>query len=369
MEKIKLLQGDCLELMKDIPAGSVDMVLTDPPYNVGCATQKNGKNTVNAWDKIDGYIDWCISWLLECQRVLKPTGVLYFFHNDMEQIAELLCEIRKRTSLAFISFCIWDKGDAFRARSWHQRDPNGKTALRSWFNVCEYCLHFFNAPANADMNWRHTGLDRINSNPECYKPLKEWYAKEKKRLGLTDADVAKKYTEITGRKPFMLRHYFRDSQFEIPTKRVFEAVYEPLGFDFVSGERHGYEAMRQEYEAMRHGYEAMRQEYEAMRQEYEAMRNVHICDDMHCNIWHIKPIKSINRFHTCQKPVELLKRLCRVSTRDGGVVLDPFMGSGSTGVACVDTGRNFIGMELDPGYFETACKRIAEAQEQIKLVM
>lgn len=47
----------------------------------------------------------------------------------------------------------------------------------------------------------------------------------------------------------------------------------------------------------------------------------------------------------------------------GNVVLDPFMGSGTTGVACVQTGRNFIGCEIDPGYFETAKRRIAEAQD------
>ncbi len=75
---INLLQGDCLKFMKDIPDARVDMVLTDPPYNIGCITEKNGVKTVNAWDKIDNYVDWCISWLLECQRVLKPTGVLYF---------------------------------------------------------------------------------------------------------------------------------------------------------------------------------------------------------------------------------------------------------------------------------------------------
>ena len=257
----------------------------------------------------------------------------------MRQIAELLEAIKQRTSLALISFCIWDKGDAYRAQSWRNRDPNGATALRSWFNVCEYCLHFFNAPKEADNAWKHTGLDRINSNPECYKPIKEWYAKEKERIGLTDDDVARKYPEVTGRKPFMLRHYFRDSQFAIPTQKVFESVYESLGFDFVQNERRG---------------------YEAMRQEYEAMRPYHRCDPEHCNIWHIPPIPSNNRLHTCQKPVELLERLCRVSSPPGGTVLDPFMGSGSTGVAAVNTGCDFIGMELDPGYYEIACRRIAE---------
>jgi DNA modification methylase len=51
----------------------------------------------------------------------------------------------------------------------------------------------------------------------------------------------------------------------------------------------------------------------------------------------------------------------------GATVLDPFMGSGTTGVACVQTGRSFIGIEIDPGYFAIAQKRIAEAQLQMRL--
>lgn len=78
-----------------------------------------GKDVVNAWDKIDGYINWCVEWLTLCSKKLKPNGVLYFWHNDMEQIAELLTEIRKRTPLVFVSFCIWDKGDTERAKTWH----------------------------------------------------------------------------------------------------------------------------------------------------------------------------------------------------------------------------------------------------------
>lgn len=67
--------------------------------------------------------------------------------------------------------------------------------------------------------------------------------------------------------------------------------------------------------------------------------------------------------HPTQKPVSLLEYLIRTYTNEGETVLDDVMGSGSTGVAAVNTGRSFIGMELDPGYFETACKRIAEAEE------
>lgn len=54
-------------------------------------------------------------------------------------------------------------------------------------------------------------------------------------------------------------------------------------------------------------------------------------------------------------------------TDEGDTIFDPFMGSGTTGVACVQTGRNFIGCEIDPGYFAIAEKRIAQAQQQLRL--
>lgn len=74
-----------------------------------------------------------------------------------------------------------------------------------------------------------------------------------------------------------------------------------------------------------------------------------------------KPHPS-NCKHPTQKPVSLLEYLIRTYTNEGETVLDNCMGSGSTGVACVNTGRNFIGMELDQGYFDIARKRIEEAE-------
>ncbi len=64
--------------------------------------------------------------------------------------------------------------------------------------------------------------------------------------------------------------------------------------------------------------------------------------------------------HPCQKPVALLEYLIKTYTLEGETVLDNCMGSGSTGVACVNTGRNFIGIEKDDKYFEIAKKRIEE---------
>lgn len=80
-------------------------------------------------------------------------------------------------------------------------------------------------------------------------------------------------------------------------------------------------------------------------------------------LYNEKSVSTKKKHHQTEKPVGLLEKLIAIC-QNGGIVFDPFMGSGSTGVAAVNTGRSFIGMELDPGYFETACRRIAEAQEQ-----
>ena len=75
----------------------------------------------------------------------------------------------------------------------------------------------------------------------------------------------------------------------------------------------------------------------------------------------IKAKRTNNKLHPTQKPVDLLELLLKQSTNENEIVLDCFMGSGSTGVACVNTGRKFIGIELDKNYFDIASKRIEEA--------
>lgn len=65
-----------------------------------------------------------------------------------------------------------------------------------------------------------------------------------------------------------------------------------------------------------------------------------------------------NKIHEAQKPIELLERIILLSSNKNDTVLDYFMGSGSTGVACINTGRNFIGIELDENYFNIAKERI-----------
>ena len=71
--------------------------------------------------------------------------------------------------------------------------------------------------------------------------------------------------------------------------------------------------------------------------------------------------------HPTMKQVDVYEKVVAQFARPSSTVLDPFMGSGTTGVACVQTGRDFIGIEIDPGYFAIAEKRIKEAQAQFIL--
>lgn len=85
--------------------------------------------------------------------------------------------------------------------------------------------------------------------------------------------------------------------------------------------------------------------------------------------WYATPLNQSDKKkygHPTVKPLSILENLVVNSSQEGEVVLDCFMGSGSTGVACLNTNRNFIGIELDEGYFEIARNRIEEAANKTK---
>jgi len=76
--------------------------------------------------------------------------------------------------------------------------------------------------------------------------------------------------------------------------------------------------------------------------------------------WNFDRVSGKSQLHQNQKPIDLLERCIEYHSQVGEVILDPFMGSGSTGVACINTNRKFIGMELEQKYFDIANKRIKE---------
>ena len=122
------------------------------------------------------------------------------------------------------------------------------------------------------------------------------------------------------------------------------------------------------YGFVRREYEDLRREYEDLRREYEDLRRPFNADENSLEVIEGAPVRgNENTAHPTTKPIWIMKEFVTRSTAEEMTVLDCFMGSGTTGVACVQTGRKFIGIEIDPTYFAIAEKRIKEAQMQPRL--
>lgn len=348
---VNIVCADCFDFLRTLPESSVDLILTDPPYNNKVTTQRNNKRKKNEWDNIPNYEQWFLGWLSLALRALKPNGVFYFWHNDFLTLSRLVVLIQSKTTLKFNSFCIWDKGESYRFRSWGNRSPEGATAPRSWFNRCEYCVEFFNTYTEKT-KYTRTGWEALKDDPRFCWFIKDWYRSELSRLGLDLHDIREMWKEETGRGADMIRHYFRDNQFEIPTARVFASFFERHGFTYPGG-----------YSALRKTFLEEKKKAIPQIQKLENKRNYHRCDRNHCNVWRRKNIKTNNRLHTFQKPVDILERIVRTSCRPGGIVLDPFAGSCTTAAACIRTGRDFVGCEREEKYLKPALRWIRSEQE------
>ena len=324
IEKYKLYHGDCLEVMKNIPDKTIDLVLIDPPYNIG-------KDKWDKWDTVEEYVEFMGQVFKECERVLKYNGSFYFFHNDFLQIVELQNYINKNTDFVFKQLIIWNKTN-FRRFAWTNRNPN-KCNDRNWFPNVEYCLYY----TFQDV----TSFDPIYCNKDCFKELKEY------------AYNIREYI-----------NYSRERVFKILGHRGAQHFLEPYGPQWILCTEETYNQLIDlfnidEYEGFK-PYEELRQEYEELRQEYGKLRYTFNLKEVQDNISCVWENSDINRgkLHSCQKPLDILEKIIKTSSNEGDIVLDCFMGSGSTGVACLKTNRKFIGIEKEKKYFDIAEKRI-----------
>ena len=106
-------------------------------------------------------------------------------------------------------------------------------------------------------------------------------------------------------------------------------------------------------------------EYESLRREYESLRYTFNNQKTHHSVWDYEIAPKVG--HVTPKPVELIENIIKHSSNEGDTILDPFMGSGTTAIACLNTNRKFIGIELDEQYVEAARRRIDE--RQIELIL
>ena len=330
----KLYNGDCLEVMQEISDKSVDLILIDPPYNIS-------KAKWDKWKTVEMYVEFMGKTFKECERVLKENGSFYFFHNDFLQMAELQCWINKNTKFIFKSLITINKSDNSYVKDLYGSMKN----FRNYLNVNEYCLYYTFQD--------ETGLNKIYDDKECFTSIKRYLKEEKKKSGLTNKDLSLIFSEYTNKKGYLNRsvveHYFLNKQWFFPTENIYENVLQKTGY------------FQKPYEDLRREYEDLRQEYEELRQEYEGQRYTFNGKEGIENNLTYSFRKEKKYKHPTQKPVKLMEDIIKISSNENDLVLDCFMGSGSTGVACVNTGRRFVGIEIDSNYFNIAKERIEKA--------
>jgi DNA modification methylase len=227
---IQLLKGDCLQLMKSIPDGSIDAIITDPPYGT----------TACKWDSV---IPFDLMWE-QLNRIIKPNGAILLFGSEPFSSALRMSNIKN-----FKYDWIWEKAQGSGSLNCNRR-PLKKTEN----------IMVFNSKIYQPQGLKLSGKLKKAAKTEIYGSSKEEYLAEYCNYPV---DLIK---------------------FNVPSygKKV----------------------------------------------------------------------------HPTQKPIELMEYLIKTYTNENETVLDFTMGSGSTGVACVNTNRNFIGIEQDEKYFEIAKERI-----------
>lgn len=302
--------GDCLEIMPQF--GMVfDCVIADPPYF------KIVKDDFDRqWATLENYILWLESVTISVKRVLIDKGSFYIFGDD-KNIAYVQVMIDRHLTL--LNSLVWYKVN--------NQSIKAAQNLRSYAPVTERIL--FYTPQLC-----RTGLETVKLDLNNFVPLREYFRRYQEAIGLS----IKSINERLGHRKAEHAFYWNSTQWDLPT----EETYEQLGKAFYTN---GF--LRREYEDLRREYEDLRRTFNATSDSFDVISG---------------PIVSQadNTDHPTTKPLWLITKLIQVSTNQGDLILDPFMGSGTTLVAAQNTGRRAVGIELSEDYCKIAVDRLKQ---------
>ena len=354
MSMATLRLGDCIEVLRTLPGNSVDSIVTDPPYGLskepdmaevlrhwlaGDDYQHTGRGFMGkSWDSfVPGPSVW-----REALRVLKPGGhLLAFFGSRTYDIGTLAI----RLAGFEIRDCIqWIYGSGFpKSKNLDGEWEGWGTALKPAHEPICVARKPFDGTVAANVLVHGTGALNIDG---CRIPLNgDYKCKPNGRPSLTDLgdnyDPAKaNQPDTVGRWPANVIHDGSEEVLASFPDAPGQLAKAAEGDDRRK-DQNCYGAMPRESNGAAPRDETAKS---AARFFYSAKAS--------------KADRGEGNPHPTVKPTALMRYLCQLVTPPGGVVLDPFMGSGSTGVSAIDAGFKFIGVELVDEYFAIASSRI-----------
>ena len=272
------LLGDCVIELDKINDKTVQTVCIDPPYNIG-------KDT---WDNVDNYIEWLSNIVLKLQPKLKDNGSLFIFHNDMEQIAELMVSIKQKSKFVFKQMIVWNKRFEGSNRKGFLDGFIVKDVLHNWNKMAEYILYY-----TFD---NHSKLSKMR--------------KEKNVSQLT---ISKEILSKTNRPTGWYSNLETGKNF--PTHETIKPITKHLGLEF-----------------------------DDLVPKYNNLKKNH-------SVWNYDMAERCD-VHVTPKPTDLLENIILHTTDPGDIILDCFAGSGTIAQACLNTDRKCIMIEKEKVYYD-----------------
>jgi DNA modification methylase len=297
---IKLYKGDCLIESDKIESGSVDLILTDLPYG-NMNTDGGRKLGINGWDlAIEPKKVYDIA-----NRILRKNGKMILFSQE-PYTTRLITETINNVSFNYRA--TWEK-------------DNFAVALGVKVNMVSFTEDILVFSKTIEDKSEH--------------PLQDYFYDEFVKSGIS----VKEYCNKLGTKH--ASHFFtKGMQFRVPNEKYLKQLQNLTGLFNITIE----EVKRKQKEFLEYN-----------RTKFASTFNLWEGNKYKSNI--LKYKKDYGGHHPTQKPVLLLEDLIKTFSNENNLVVDLTMGSGSTGVACVNTKRNFIGIEQDNSYFDIASER------------
>lgn len=304
---IRLINDDCLQAMKDIPDGSVDLILTDPPYGT-MDTDGGRKMNINGWDKI---LDYELMWE-QINRVLRKNGKCILFSQE-----PFTSDLIKSTipNMPFSQRAIWVKDSFANALGCN------KNLVNYYEDICIF--------SKSEDMIRH--------------PLKDYTDKIRNFINKPNKEIFEDFVKNNYPKYAVLDTFNSESarRYNAPTENTYKALISIYEIDKMEGFK---------------PYEYLKKTDEDFKNKYPSIFNLWQGNKYKSNVFQYK--KDYDGFHPTQKPIALLEDLIKTYSNENDLILDFTMGSGSCGVASKNTNRRFIGIELNEHYFKIASDRI-----------
>jgi site-specific DNA-methyltransferase (adenine-specific) len=309
-----LLFGDCLIESDKIESGTVDLILTDLPYG-NMNTDGGRKLGINGWDfVIEPKQVYEIA-----NRILRKNGKMVLFSQE-PYTTQLINEAIP--NIPFSYRATWEKDNFAVALG----------ANKNMVSFTEDILIFSKMHQKHDFEGKH--------------PLRDYFKIIMDYIGLNLKQINTKLGHRKAEHSF----YIDSTQFLLCTEKTYNELIDVFEINKIQGFKNFVELKQIDTE---YRTELLRQ----MNEQYPSTFNLWEGNKYKSNI--LKYKKDYNGYHPTQKPILLLEDLIKTFSNENDLVVDLTMGSGSTGVAALRTGRRFVGIEKDENYFNIAVRRVS----------